>query len=330
MNSFVEYEYLETDALKKGIAKTIINVSPFLRAMPFQTITGNNLLYNMELTEAAAQFYQVGEQWVEGAPDWEQRSTELAILGGDADVDSFIQQTRKAQDVQAAVIELKAKAIAYAFERHAIFGRTTANADYSSAKSFKGLIRILAECESSTTTDLDAPNNTQVIAAGATNAVLTIDMLDELIDAVRPKPTHLIMNRALRRKLNSLARAAGSNLTHDKDELGYFVERYGEYPIVIDDNIPNNILDASSSVLTIASHDPTTTRANTYESSMIFAVRMGEDGLCGLTNGMIQTENIGKLETKDAVRTRIKFYCGMALFNKRAAAVLANVKFADI
>lgn len=330
MNSFVEYEYLATDALKKGIAKTIIDVSPFLRYLPFQNVEGNNLLYNMELTEAAAGFYEVGEQWAEGAPDWEQRSTELAILGGDADVDSFMQQTRKVQDINAAVVELKAKAIAHTFEKHAIFGRTTADADYSSSKSFKGLCRILCECESSSTTDLDSVNNDQVIAASATNAVLTLDMVDELIDAVRPKPTHLIMNRALRRKVGSLARAAGNNLQHDKDQLGYFVERYGEQIILIDDNIPNNILDNSSSVLAIASHDPTTTRANTYESSLIFAVRFGEDGLCGLTNGMIQTENIGKLETKDAERTRIKFYCGMALFNKRAAAVLIGAKYADI
>ena len=43
---------------------------------------------------------------------------------------------------------------------------------------------------------------------------------------------------------------------------------------------------------------------------------------------MIQTEKIGKLETKDAERTRIKFYCAMGLFNKLAAAAMINVQHA--
>jgi len=58
---------------------------------------------------------------------------------------------------------------------------------------------------------------------------------------------------------------------------------------------------------------------------MIFAVKFGEDAFCGLRNGDIQTEDIGKLESKDAKRTRIKFYCGLALFNTLKAAALINV-----
>ena len=327
-NTLVEYEYLAKDALKAGIAKTIVVESPWLRYLPFIEIVGNNLLYNMETVEAAADFYSVGEQWVEGTPTWEQRSTELSILGGDADVDSFIQQTRKDQNIEAAVIELKAKAIAAKFELHAVLGRTTASATYSTSKSFKGLLRIIGECESSSTTDLDGVNNTQVCPANAASTVLTLDMLDELIDRVKPKPTHLIMNSALRRKVKSLARAAGNNLEVALGKLGMPVERYGEQEILICDHIPNNIQDGASSVLPIASYDPTITRAAGYDNSVIFAVRFGEDGLCGCQNGGIQTELIGKLENKDAFRTRIKFYCGMALFNKLASAVMINVQYA--
>lgn len=328
MNTFAQYETLCTDILVKGIAQTIIRESPWLRDMPFITIAGNNLLYNMELTEAAADFHAVGEQWAEGVPTWEQRSSELSILGGDADVDAFMQQTRKDQDLEASIIELKAKAVAYAFEKAGILGRTTADATFSSTKCFKGLLRLLAECEAGTATDLDAPNNSQVIAAHADSAVVTLDMVDELIDTLKPKPTHLIMNRELKRKITSLARAAGSNLQHDKDQLGYPVTRYGEQIILLDDNIPNNIQDGSSSILAIASYAPATARASGYDNSAIFAVRFGDDGLCGLSNGMIQTEVIGKLETKDATRTRIKFYCGMALFNKLALGGLINVQYA--
>lgn len=329
--TLAEYEDLCTDALKKGIAKTILTESPWLQAMPFVPIASNSIKYKMEKEAAGADFYEVGETWIEGTPTWEDRYADLTILGGDADVDNF---AKAGMQIEASdIIALKAKAIADRFNACAVMGRTTAVTTYSSSKIFKGIARLIAEAESDTTTDLDGVNNAQVYANHATSAVLTIDALDSLIALVKPKPTHLIMNTSMRNKLNSLARAAGSNLTVANGQLGSIVEMYGTYPILIDDQIGRNINDGSSSVLTIASYTPTTARAATLSNSMIFAVKFGEDGLCGITSasdGMLQTVDIGQLESKDAKRTRIKFYCGMALFNKRAAAVMINVEDADL
>ena len=50
-------------------------------------------------------------------PTFTQVSTSLKILGGDADVDQYIATTRSnVQDIEAAVLELKAKAVAHEFE----------------------------------------------------------------------------------------------------------------------------------------------------------------------------------------------------------------------
>jgi HK97 family phage major capsid protein len=329
-NSLTELEYLSNDTLKTGIAKTIITESPFARYMPWITVQGNSYKYNMETVEAAAQFYSVNEQWQENTPEWEQRTADITILGGDADTDKFIQDTRKDQDINAAIIELKAKAIARKLEAHAILGRTTALGTYSTAKSFKGLALLLAECETSSTTDLDGLNNTQVYACHATSAVLTLDMMDELKSRVKPSENVLfIMNTQHRNKLASLARAAGNNLTVADGKLGMPVEYWGTNPILICDHIPNNIQDGSSSVLAIASYD-NTARASGYDNSLIFAVRFDEvDGLCGLLGGnMMEIEHFDKLETKHALRDRIYLYPGMALFNKLAAAVMINVQYA--
>ncbi|WP_240361862.1 hypothetical protein [Streptomyces sp. MBT27] len=61
----------------------------------------------------------------------------------------------------------------------------------------------------------------------------------------------------------------------------------------------------------------------------IYAVRFGateaDAGVSGLTNGGVQTTDLGESHDKPVYRTRIDFYCGLALFGGKAAARLTNV-----
>lgn len=331
--TLAEYKYLGPDAeIRAGIAKTIVTESPWLQEMPFVEIGNNVSRYKMETAAATADTYEVGEPWVEGTPTWEYRDAPLAILGGDADDDNFGRLAAGGEDTLAAMTELKSKAVAQWFETLAILGRTTAVSTYSAEKNFKGLIRLLCECESSTSTDLDgalysaigSANNSQVIqAASGASATLTLDMIDVLVDLVKPKATHLIMNKLMRRKISSLARAAGTNLEHDKNQLGFPVTKFGEQIILCDDATPVNFPDPTLLVSAPASYIPSTPVAAGNDTSPIFAVRFAEDGLCGINGaGMIQIERFDKLETKDAKRVRIKFYAGMRATNKLAIAGL--------
>ena len=60
-------------------------------------------------------------------------------------------------------------------------------------------------------------------------------------------------------------------------------------------------------------------------SKHIIAVKFGaEQYVSGLTNGGVQVMDLGQLETKPCYRTRIEFYCGMAVFHPRAFAVLTG------
>ena len=63
------------------------------------------------------------------------------------------------------------------------------------------------------------------------------------------------------------------------------------------------------------------------DCSAIFAFQMGEGAVCGLSSPeMIQVERLGSLETKDASRTRIKWYVSLALFSCVKAAMLTGVR----
>ena len=229
---------------------------------------------------------------------------QLKIMGGDADVDNFIKSTRSnVQDLEGAVIELKAKALRDKFEETFIYGDAS-----SSPKQFDGLRKLV---DTATASD-------QVIAMGDAGATLTLAKLDELIDAVKGgKPDMLLMSRRSRRKINALVRAVGGMIESDRDQWGNFVQFWDGVPIGVSDWI----LDTH----TVASSLETGTTGG--DCSVIYAVQFGEGALCGLTSpGHIVVEPIGSLETKDASRTRVKWYVSLALFSSVKAAALIGVK----
>jgi hypothetical protein len=294
---------LSNDMLLQGVVETIVKDSPVLQQMPFIEIVGNVLTYNQEQALPTIDFYNVGDTWTESTPTFEQKTATLKIMGGDADVDNFLKATRSnIQDLEAAVVELKAKALRDKFEETFIYG------DSSDNKQFDGLRKLI-----DTTTAGD-----QVISMDGTGATLTLGKLDELIDAVKGgKPDVLLMSRRSRRKINALVRAAGGMIETDRDKWGNFVQLWDGIPIGVNDWIlDTHVLSGGVETNTTGG-----------SCSTIYAFQMGEGALCGLTGpGHLTVEPIGSLETKDASRTRIKWYCSLALFSSIKAAALIGVK----
>ena len=120
---------LSNDVLLEGVIETAIADSPVLQRMPFVEIVGNGLTYNRENAPATAGFYAVGDTWTEDTPTFTQVTATLKILGGDADVDHYLARTRSnVQDLEAAVVALKAKAVQQAFEVSPAAARLSASA----------------------------------------------------------------------------------------------------------------------------------------------------------------------------------------------------------
>ena len=121
--TITEASKLSNDLLMQGVVETIVKDSPVLQQMPFIEIVGNVLTYNQEKTLPTIDFYDVGDSWAESTPTFEQKTAGLKIMGGDADVDNFLKATRSnIQDLEAAVVELKAKALKDKFEETFIYG----------------------------------------------------------------------------------------------------------------------------------------------------------------------------------------------------------------
>jgi len=268
-----EASKLSNDILLQGVVETIVKDSPVLQVLPFIEIVGNGLTYNQEKTLPSIDFYDVGDTWAESTPTFEQITANLKIMGGDADVDNFIKATRSnLQDLEGAVIELKAKALKDKFEETFIYGDITSN-----PKQFDGLRKLI---DTATTGD-------QVIAAGASGATLALSMLDELIDAVKGgKPDILLMSRRSSRKITALVRASGSMMETDRDKWGNFVQFWDGIAIGVNDWILDTHVVSGSVEMATTGGD----------CSTIYAIQLGEGALCGLTApGHLTVEPIGSL-----------------------------------
>ncbi len=340
MTTLAQYKFLGQDQeTRMGVAKVLIEVSPWLRELPFSELANNNITrYKMETSDGGASVHGVDDVWAIVNPQWEKREAALSILGDNISTDNFGELASGPESAMAVNIELKTKGVGQKFDQLAVYGRTTSTASLADPNAFKGLFRMIAEAETETTTDLDGwiytgddstANNKQVLmAASGGSATLVLAMIHALVDSVRPFATHIIMPRLIRRKLTTLAEAAGQNLVHDKDQLGFPVSRFGEQIVFIDDQIKNNMDDSSTLVTAIADYDYEQAITTAKDTSPIFAVRMAEDGLTGINgDGMIKVVELGELEGADAKGKRVKFYCGMRLTNKRAAAVIMNVTY---
>ena len=291
--TLVEASKLSNDTLATGVIETIAQESPIIQRLPFVEIVGNGLTYNRENVSPTAAFFDVGDTWTEDTPTFTQITSNLKVMGGDADIDNFLKSTRSnLQDLEAAIVQIKARAVRTLFDTTFVNGNATTN-----PKSFDGIDRL---CVAG-----------QTVSMGVNGATLALARLDELVDAIKGgKPEMLLMSRRTRRSLNVLARASGSFLEADRDEFGQMLQFY--------DGIPIGINDFISDAQTVGT---------STDCSTIYAMQFGDGGLSGLTApGGLTVERVGSLETKDATRIRVKWYASLALFNTVKLAKLTGVR----
>lgn len=306
--TLAEASKLSQDLLLKGVIEEIIKDSPLLQTLPFIEIVGNGLTYNREKTLPGANWYLENEKWAEPTPpEFTIETATLNILGEHADLDNFIKATRSnVQDVEAEVIALTAKAIRYEFEETFLYGDKSVN-----PKQPDGLRKMI---------DLTTPGSQVVLMTGtAGGGPLTLKKIEELIDKVQgDSPDALIMSKRTKRKINDLVRAAGHGLPAVVNEYGVQIQSFNGVPLWVTDwQLDTHAFDGSKETATTGG-----------DCSVIYAVRLGEGALAGLqAPGGLTAEPVGQLEGKDATRTRIKWYCSLALFC--TVAVASGIGFDD-
>ena len=332
MQTLTQYEYLDRDAILSGVVDWMVKDSPLLGILPMKSIQGNSYKYNVSTALPTASWQSVGDAVAESTGTYVQRSTDIYTLIQNAYTDKSAIALNSTQNPEAIDAQLAAQAMAHEFEKTLIIGQTSVD---TSTKQFKGLLRTIAEFESPSTTDLDGNvytspdtgNNSQVLTAAATSAALSMPMVDALCDQVRPgRPDLLLMSRFARRKLNTLSRASGTGglELHESELFGKFMTSYDGIPIYISDWLKDNYQNNASNVLAIASYDFDTTRTTDYDNSVMFAMKLGENGVQGLHSGEMKHEREDIVEDYNAILNRYVWYCGLACTAKYSLAALIS------
>jgi major capsid protein gp7 len=285
--------------LQRGVIETFIDESPVLARIPFMEIEGNAYQYSQEASLPGVAFRSVNEAYTESTGAVNNFTEGLKILGGEAYVDRFIQQTMSNFDDQRALqLRLKVKAEAIKFTETFFEGDVAVD-----TKSFDGLRKRLT--------------GAQVITAATNGAALTLDMVDDLFAAVVGGPDIAYADAWVIRKINRLRRAAGIAELDTIELAGRIVPVYAGVPIVD----TGTGLDGTTRIL---GFDETVGTSNITAS--MYAVKWGEqEYVSGLQNGDVMVDDLGLLESKPSYAHRVEWYVGLAIFNGKAAARLKGI-----
>lgn len=283
-----EAEKLSNNELEQGVIETIIDRDDLFAVLPFMKINSKAYLYNREDTLSEASFIDVNDVVPEGAATFTEHVAKLRILAGDVDVDKFLATTMADTNSQLAIqVRSKVKGLARAFRRNLIQGDSTKD-----AKSFDGIAKLMSA--------------DQGIVA---NASMTFSMLDELVDAVKDLGADCLMVRSEHmRAYRALLRTVNVGPSEVMIEnFGRPMLTHNGIPFIVNDFIP--VVDGAADIY-----------------GLHLSEENGLTGLYGGENAGIVVESIGTVQNKDALRTRVKWYCSLANKHDKAIAALKGVK----
>src|SRR5215217_1132822 len=213
---------LSSNDLQRGVLETFVQESPIMDRLPLLDINGNAYAYNSEATLPGVEFRAVNAAYTESTGTFTQTTVTLVILGGDADVDRFIVQTRgNLFDQRAEQTALKSKALSYKYTDSVFNGDVSVDAN-----SFDGLKKLLTG-----TQVIDAATNGLAVM-GADDAARNLfwDQMDALIAAVPGGPDAIYANDLIMGKMTSNARRLLIGTT-ERDDFGRPFLAYNGIPI---------------------------------------------------------------------------------------------------
>lgn len=284
------------DVKRSAVIQMFAENSDILRALPFEDIPGGSLSYNVEGKLPGVAFRGYNEAYAESVGIVNPQTEVLRIAGGDLDVDKAIIKTR-GEGVRSAQEAMKVKALSLHLAGKIINGDSATN-----PREFDGL-RVRIAGEQLVPANLGAPS---------ANSPLSLEALDAAIDRV-DGATHLIMSKAMRRKLFTASRTTnvGGDIEVSTDDFGFRVTSYNGLPMLIADYD-----DEGARIIDFNEAGP----AGGAVSTSIYVVNFSDGMLTGLQNGTMEVNDLGEIDSKPVLRTRIEWLVGLAAMHGRCAA----------
>lgn len=299
--TLTESAKLAQDELVAGVIANVITVNKMYELLPFDGIDGNSLAYNRENVLGDVQVATVGDTiTAKNAATFTKVNSNLTTILGDAEVNGLIQATRSSTtDQEGTQVASKAKSAGRQYQTMLATGDGTGN-------TFPGLPSLV-----------DA---SQKVATGTNGGALSFAFLDELLDLVVDKDgnvDYITMHSRTIRSYKALVRALGGVTADDVYEMpsGDKVIAYSGVPIFRNDYLATNQVKGSGSA-------QTTIFAGTLDDG---SRTHGIAGLTAANDAGIVIEDVGIHQSKDEHITRVKWYCGLALFSLKGLAAADGI-----
>ena len=291
-----------TDPVQRGAIETAMAVSNVWDRLPFEYIQGNSYAYSKDRILPGTAFRTVNEAYIESTGLVNGDVEVLTILGGDADVDRFLEKTMASARavLMAEQVKMKLESAQSTYVDAMFNGDTAAN-----PKSFDGLSKRLVGAQ---VIDSAVPANTDAFLAELDD--LFAQVSGGLPDVVYG-PTQIIG------KLKSIGRTVGGADYVNSEITGKREFTWNGVAFVD----PGKHWSGRR----ILPMDPTN-GGDLY--AIKFANSFSDEGVMGISNGPLEAYDLGELQHKPAYRTRIDFYAAMVAQGGQAAARLRGVKLA--
>jgi hypothetical protein len=292
-----------TDMLKAGTIETLIQESPLLLELPWQTIAGNALKHTAEDTLPTTGFRAVNANWNASWGTDTEHFWGVAIMGGEIKIDNFIINTMgNPVSQKRKQFTKQAKSNSRTFDYYFFNGDGTGN-------SFKGVKQLISE------------GFGQSLVNAANGGAISLDILDQAMDLLRTGAASAILaNRFVRRKVTSLGRSTytGFSLIDiGTDVFGRQVTKYNDVPIHLigDDMVGSPLLPF------------TETQGASSVCTSVYVVRYGDDLLSGLlgANGHMDVRDFGEQQAGPYHMGRLEWYPGIAIFDPYAVVRIVGV-----
>lgn len=305
MTLFEASKRISGEVKRSAVIEMFARNSQLVAAMPYMDIPGDSYTYNLEAKLPGVGFRGINEGYTDSIGVYAPQVEVLRLVGGDLDVDKALIKTRGAA-IRSTEEALKVKTLSLHVADRVVNGDTVSN-----PREFDGLRRRVVGPQ------LFAPN----ASAPSANNPLSLEQLDAAVDQV-DGPNAFAMSKAMKRKLRKAARAnLGGEIRIEKDAFGFSIEKYDDLPLLIVDYNEKGQRSIDFNEVGPAGGSTCTS---------LYVLHLGDSHVMGLQNGTMEVADLGEIDAKPVLRTRLEWITGMGVFHGRAVARIWGITNADV
>jgi hypothetical protein len=291
--TLIEAQKYARRAEQLAVLKTFAE-GELLRRLPFRNLVGGSLSFPAETKLPRVGFRAVNEGYRQSYGVINSDSEFVHLFGGDLDVDRSIVDLQ-GPEARAAQTEMKVRSMRLTLEAAIINGDDTFD-----PRAFNGLSKRLVPGEDQT-----------IDNGGSTLNLLALEALTDSVIGYGGDKV-LIASKAARRQISTASRQAGGDLYEVIDGRHFFE---GIEILLVEEDAEGNAV--------LGYDEPAGTTS-------IYCCVLGDAAVCGLQGPFegrygISVRDFGEVHDAPVFRTRVDWYVGFAVCNRKAAARLFNV-----